>query len=88
MAAKKITAPAEITEAAETAEDTTIKTTDAPKPEQLLTYGEAAKLVAGILRGNPNNSGAEVIECIRDIMDGTGLDVTYEAQEEEEQEAA
>lgn len=79
MTTKKITAPA----AEETA---TIDSTDAPKlPEQLLTYGEAIKLVAGVLRANPDG-GSVVIEVLRDIVSGTGLNVTYEQITEEEEE--
>ena len=75
MSAKKITAPA--------AEETTIDIKDAPNlPEQLLTYGEAIKLVAGVLRSNPD-AGSVVVECLRDIVEGTGLNVTSEPQEEE-----
>lgn len=77
MATKKITAPA----AEETA---TIDTKDAPRvlPEALMTYGDAIKLVAGVLRANPDN-GSTVIEVLRDIVGATGLSVTYEQIEEE-----
>jgi hypothetical protein len=74
MSAKKIT-------------ETTIDIKDAPTlPEQLLTYGEAIKLVAGVLRSNPD-AGSVVVECLRDIVEGTGLNVTYEPQEEQEEAA-
>lgn len=75
MATKKITAPA----AEETA---TIDIKDAP--QQLLTYGEAIKLVAGVLRANPDG-GSVVVEVLRDIVSGTGLNVTYEQITEEEE---
>jgi hypothetical protein len=62
-------------------EMTTIDSKDAANlPEQLLTYGEAIKLVAGVLRANPD-AGSVVVECLRDIVEGTGLNVTYEPQE-------
>lgn len=79
MATKKISAPA--------TEETTIVTTDAPQekklPAQLLTYGEAIKLVASVLRVNPD-AGSVVIEALRDIVSGTGLNVAYEQITEEE----
>jgi hypothetical protein len=65
-------------------ETSTIDTKDAPKlPSQLMTYGEAIKLVAGVLRANPDG-GSVVIESLRDIVGATGLPVTYEEITEEE----
>jgi hypothetical protein len=57
----------------------------AAKPEvqsrDSLTYGEAVKLIAGALSNNENS--ILLCEVIRDIVSGTGLDVSYEPQEEE-----
>lgn len=74
MATKKITAPA--------AEEITINTKDAP--EALMSYRDAIKLVSGVLRANPDD-GSVVIESIRDIVAGTGHNVTYEQITEEEE---
>lgn len=49
-----------------------------------LTYGEAIKLVANILRNNEDS--ALLCEAVRDLVAGTGLDVSYAFQEEETQE--
>lgn len=71
--AKKVTAP------------NTAVTPEVIPPKAVMTYGEAIKLVAGVLRNNADSPLA--CEVIRDIVAGTGLDVSYEAkQEEEEQE--
>lgn len=68
--------------------------TEAVTPEVVpdsacLTYGQAIKLVARILQHNPNDGGAVLVESIRDVVSGTGLDVDFvpdeQAQEEEEE---
>jgi hypothetical protein len=46
-----------------------------------LTYGEAIKLVAGVLRNNQDS--ALLCEAVRDLIAGTGLDVSYEQEEAE-----
>lgn len=65
---KKVTAP-----------NTTV-TPEVIPPKAVMTYGEAIKLVAGVLRNNVDSPLA--CEVIRDIVSGTGLDVSYEPQEE------
>lgn len=73
---KKVTEPAPAADAATAAKPEVIP------PKAVLTYGEAIKLVAGVLRHNENSPIA--CEAIRDIVDGTGLSVRYEEQQEEE----
>lgn len=65
---KKVTAP------------NTAVTPEVIPPKAVMTYGEAIKLVAGVLRNNADSPLA--CEVIRDIVSGTGLDVSYEPQEE------
>lgn len=86
MAAKKISAPAQETTIESADAPTPTPTTEKKLPEQLLTYGEAIKLVAGVLRANPDDGGSVVIEVIRDIVSGTGLKTNYEQITEEEEE--
>ena len=62
---------------------TTAKAPEVVSPKAVLTYGEAVKLVASVLRYNSNSE--LLCEAIRDIVAGTGLDVSYETQEEEDQ---
>lgn len=61
-----------------------VDTATAEKPEvqskDHLTYGEAIKLVAGALRHNQDS--ALLCEVVRDLIAGTGLDVSYEPKEE------
>lgn len=46
-------------------------------PVSLYSTSQAMKLIARILRKNPDNGGAAVIESIRDIVSSTGYDVNY-----------
>jgi hypothetical protein len=80
-ASKKVTKPQQSPEVQDT-------TAEVAGTAECLTYGQAIKLIAGILRHNPNNGGAEVVECIRDVVAGTGLDVDWipNATQEEETE--
>jgi hypothetical protein len=62
-----------------------VDTATASAPEvqtrEHLTYGEAIKLVAGVLRNNQDS--ALLCEAVRDLIAGTGLDVSYEQEEAE-----
>lgn len=73
--AKKVTAP-----------NPDVATAAAPEVQQSehLTYGQAIKLVAGVLRNNQDS--ALLCEAVRDLVAGTGLDVSYAYQEEETEE--
>lgn len=45
--------------------------------DESLTYGEACKLLARLLNKNPDGDSA-LVESIREIVSGTGLDASYD----------
>lgn len=63
--------------------DTATASTPEVQSKDHLTYGEAIKLVAGVLRNNADS--ALLCEAVRDLIAGTGLDVTHGQEEETEE---
>lgn len=55
-------------------------TIEVAETEALMSYKAAISLIAEVLRGNPDN-GSIVVECLRDIVGATGMDVEFTPNE-------